>query len=216
MRSSWHLLAAVALAGCADIGTPDEMGAVDGGDEVDAAAPALDATPAEQCVQGTFELLDNPGFDDGAVAWEESVGPIIYPDEQIPITPHGGSRAAWLGRSGTADQKLTQAIELPLGIASLQFKAQTCLVTGEEDAAGAIDTLRITVRDDQGAPIALLAGYSNLDAGSVCNWASVDVAFAEAMTAQPAVMELRAISAAGGLTSFYFDTLSLEATTTCP
>jgi hypothetical protein len=222
--STWRVLAAVplalvSLAACADIG-PTDPGTVDAGDgpqdgdgdgDLDP-----DAAPAEQCVAGTFQLLDNPNFDEGPVDWVEMMGPIIFPDEQIPITPHSGSRAAWLGRTAAADQKLSQAIELPLGTTALRFTGQTCLVTGEDPVNGALDAVTVSVLATGGAPIAELVAYSNLDAGSVCNWASFDIALAQDYTPQPAVLQLHAVSAAGGLTSFYFDTLSLVATTDCP
>lgn len=215
------LLAMALLAGCADIGPADEPLLADGsdGDGADAAPTGgdADAAPAEEvCVEGTFQLLDNPGFDDGPVKWIEDESPIIFPDEQIPITPHAGSRAAWLGRAGTADQHLSQPIDLPLGITSLRFSGQVCLVTSEDAANGALDTVAVAVQDENGASIVALISYSNLDASAICNWASFDVAIAQAYTPGPAVLDLHAISAAGGMTSFYFDTLALDATTDCP
>lgn len=219
MRST--LLAIMLLAGCADIGTPDEAPQADAGRGVqDGDAPdaggGSDAAPAEQCVQGTFQLLANPGFDQGPVEWVEDESPIIFPDEQIPITPHGGSRAAWLGRAGTADQHLWQAIDLPLGIQALRLTGQVCLVTSEDAMNGALDTVAIALLDGGGETIAELLGYDNLDATAVCNWASFDVSIAQAYEPGAAVLDLHAVSLAGGMTSFYFDSLQLDATTDCP
>jgi hypothetical protein len=221
MRST--LLAMMTLAACADIGEPDEELQADAGTpaEVDGDAgtrgpDGVDAAPVEECAEGTFQLLANPGFDDGPVDWVEDESPIIFPDEQIPITPHGGSRAAWLGRAGTADQHLSQAIVLPLGTQSLRFSGHVCLVTSEPAESGAIDTVAVALETDGGSTIAELTSYSNLDATAVCNWASFDISVAQAFVAAPAVLDLHAVSAAGSLTSFYFDTLALEATTDCP
>ena len=99
---------------------------------------------------------------------------------------------------------------------SLRLTGQVCLVTSEDPASGALDTVEVAVQDDGGEAIVALLAYDNLDATAVCNWASFDVSVAQAYTPGPAVLDLHAVSVAGGMTSFYFDTLQLVATADCP
>lgn len=60
--------------------------------------------------------LDNPGFEAGATAWTEFSAqgwPIIFPAANLPVSPHGGSWAAWLGGESNEVAYIQQSVTVP-------------------------------------------------------------------------------------------------------
>jgi hypothetical protein len=219
---AWLLagLAAIA-AGCgADIGSPSEdmqslPGGPDGGgvDPADA-APGADGAP-DECVEGWGELLVNPHFDQGPdVGWTSTGGDIIQREADMPIQVDSGEYAAWLGGRNALDASLSQPVSIPDQASDLRLSARTCFVTVE--ASGTHDSVEIVLKGAGGAVVGSLSAFTNQDAGGVCNWGSLQVSSSPAHAGQDLTFELHVTTDAANHTSFYFDTLSLEALSECP
>lgn len=201
----------------------DDEGADDEGARSDA-APMPDASPPT-CEDGITQLLVNPGFEEatqeGAIGWSEvslADEHLTFPEDQLPISLQDGNRAAWLGRAFADDQRLSQSLAVPAGTTSLALSYAFCFVT-EEDPDAVYDTVTVSLLDGDGAPIGPpLRELSNLDigGGGACLWDDTSIEIEDPHAGEEIIVELRAITDNGTLTSFYFDAMSLEATGPCP
>lgn len=216
---AWICAGAIALAaGCgADIGSPDEdtsSGGPDGGTGGGSdAAPRADAA-GDDCVEGWHELLSNGDFDQGPdVGWTSTGGDIIRREADMPIHVDSGEYAAWLGGRNELDAALSQPISVPAQASQLRLSARTCFVTVE--TAGTRDQVEIVLLDAGGAVAGTLSDFSNQDAGGICNWGSLQVDSSPAHAGEDLTFEIHVTTDAANHTSFYFDTLVLEALSEC-
>lgn len=210
---------AIALApACgADIGSPDES--ANGGGGPDGGSPGgSDAAPRPDaggdCVEGWHELLVNGDFDQGPdVGWTSSGADIIRREADMPIQVDSGEYAAWLGGRNELDAALSQPISVPAQASQLRLSARTCFVTVE--TAGSADQVEIVLLDSAGAVAGSLSDFTNRDAGGICNWGSLQVDSSPAHAGQDLTFEIHVTTDAANHTSFYFDTLVLEALSEC-
>jgi hypothetical protein len=221
--------AVLALAACGEVAVdgdsdadPGGGGDADGaplpGDE-DASPNVPDARPPGECNGGITQLLTNPGFDEammpgGAIGWTETTVPITYPVPQIPIS-HSPIRAAWFGEIIRPEQKLSQEVSVPEGTNSLALTIYTCFVTAEKRGE-VFDRVSINLLDSSGNPLEVLAEFDNTMAGETCGWQERTLLADNPHAGQEVRLEIFGQSDGATLTSFYFDTLSLNATGTCP
>jgi hypothetical protein len=210
----------IALAGCgADIGAPgDEMesgsGADGGSAAADAAARQADGAPDDPCVEGWSELLVNPDFDQGPdVGWTSSGADIIQRESALPIQVDSGEYAAWLGGRNDLDAALSQPIRVPAAASQLRLSARTCFVTVE--SSGTPDHVEVVLRDAGGGVAGTLSDFSNQDASGICNWGDLQISSSPAHAGEDLTFELHVTTNAANHTSFYFDTLALEALSEC-
>jgi len=193
-----------------DAVAPDAGASVDGG--VDAMANPVDA--AVSCTPGITQLLGDRGFEAVDGSWQTSGGTIIFTEAQMPILAAAGSRAArFLGRNA-ANERLLQGVIVPAGTTSLVLRGELCFVT--EEGGGPVDTLTIRLLDPANNPLDTFASLSNLDAGAICSWAPFTMALAAPHAGQPVQLEFHATADSATVTSFYFDSLRLDANVTCP
>jgi hypothetical protein len=209
-----------ALVGCGgDIGAPaDEAPGSGGGPDGGAPAGAADAATADgapdECVEGWHQLLVNPHFDEGPdVGWTSTGGDLIRREADMPIQVDSGDYAAWLGGRNQLDASLAQAIAVPEAASQLRLSARTCFVTVE--SSGTHDRVQVVLRDAAGAVAGTLSDFTNQDAGAICNWGSLEVSSSPAHAGEELTFELHVTTDAANHTSFYFDTLALEALTEC-
>ena len=218
----WVACVAVAAGGCdADIGSPsDEMEAGDGagadggtgGGGADSGSGADGGS--DSCVEGWMELLVNPHFDQGPdVGWTSTGADIIQREADMPIHVDSGEYAAWFGGKNELDANLAQPISVPDGASDLRLSARTCFVTAE--TAGTPDRVELILRDGGGAVVGTLTDFTNQDAGGICNWGNLQVSSSPAHAGQDLTFEIHVTTNATNHTSFYFDTLSLEALNEC-
>ena len=197
------LLAALLLmvsmgAGCLD--APHTAG-LDAGDAI---ASPMDAGPEAK------QLLANPGFDLGAVDWTQDGGTIIYDSADVAVRPDSGHFVARLGWLLDSDERLGQSVVVPAEATALTLRAERCFVT-DETGTDAIDQLSIDLDDADGAVLEVLANYSNLDAQNVCDWTPIQLDAASAHAGETVKLVVHGTSDGANVTSFYLDTLSLEA-----
>lgn len=66
----------------------------------------------------------NPGFESGATGWTEYSAqgwPLILNVADLPILPHGGSWAAWLGGDDSEDSYIQQSVTVPASTPYLSY-----------------------------------------------------------------------------------------------
>ena len=108
------------------------------------------------------QLLGNPGFETGTAApWSATAG-VISNHSQEP--PRSGSWDAWIDGYGTTHtDTLSQTVTIPSTCATANLSFWLHIDTAETSTTTAFDTLQVQVLDSNGAVLATLATYSNLD-----------------------------------------------------
>ncbi len=107
------------------------------------------------------QVLQNPGFESGAVNWTATAG-VITSSASRPA--HAGSWKAWLNGRGTANtQTLYQQVAIPGTATSANLAFWVRIDTAETTTTQVWDTLKVQVRNSSGALLATLATYSNLN-----------------------------------------------------
>ncbi len=246
VRASMFAAVFACVAACGNVSVPpaidgapggDDGGDDDGGDDEGGndqgeddgaqpdAAPLSDAMPPT-CEDGVTQLLVNPSFEEatqaGANGWREvslQDEHLTFPEDQLPISIEDGRRAAWLGRAFADDQRLSQGVTVPPGTTALTLSYAFCFVTEEQDDA-VYDTVAISLLDGGGGVLGPpLDEFTNLDAvdgDQPCLWEDAQIEIDDSHAGEEIILELRAITDGGTLTSFYFDAMALEATAPCP
>lgn len=142
---------------------------------VEAAFTAI-AVPAGSATCGTTppptggNLLQNPGFESGAVNWTGTAGPITNNASRPART---GTWKAWLGGNGsTSTETVQQSVTIPSTVtaATLSFWLRTDTA---ESGSTAYDTMKVQVVD--GATTSTLATYSNVGTNATYTQKSFNV-----------------------------------------
>jgi len=182
------------------------IGGLDAAPTPDAALPPPDAEP---CTPTWIELLTNGNLDSGPTGWTIAGGDVVYTSAMMPISAHTGGYAAWLVGYNNADEQLYQAVSVPADATALRLRGYGCYVT--TDTGGAHDYLTIRLRNGGGSPLETLASYSNLDVGAVCSWTEFELDAASAHAGETIQLHLRGTSDGLYVTSYFVDSLHLEA-----
>ncbi|MGI5451173.1 M4 family metallopeptidase [Streptomyces sp. CA-243310] len=119
----------------------------------------------------TTQLLDNPGFESGAKAWNTNNDPSLITNDNSWLPSRTGSWKVLLGGNGsTTTETITQAVYVPYGCkATATFWLR--VVTHEESQTVPYDKLNVQAN---GVP---LAAYSNLNASADYVQATIDLGF---------------------------------------
>jgi plastocyanin len=109
----------------------------------------------------TTQILQNPGFESGAVRWTQSASGIINKTTTFP--PHAGSWKAQLNGKGTKNtQSIVQTISIPSGACSAKLSF-FLRVASTETATVANDKLKVQILDNLGAVKKTVKTFSNLN-----------------------------------------------------
>jgi len=104
-------------------------------------------------------LLQNPGFESGAVNWTGTAGPITNNTGRPART---GSWKMWLGGNGTTStENEAQSVAIPASATSATLSFWIRIDSGETTTSTVYDTARIQIVD--GSTTTTLATYSNLN-----------------------------------------------------
>ncbi|KQU69234.1 M4 family metallopeptidase [Phycicoccus sp. Root101] len=118
----------------------------------------------------TGNLLQNPGFESGAVSWTGTAGPITNNTGRAART---GSWKAWLGGNGaTTTETIQQSVTLPSTATAATLSFYLSSDTAESGST-AYDTMKVQVVD--GATTTTLATYSNVGANAAYTLKSFNV-----------------------------------------
>ena len=163
--------------------------------------------PTNPCiwVPDTIELLNNRGFEAGAVVWSGTSGVVT---NSVSQPAHAGAWKAWLGGNGTAKtETVRQRVHIPAVATSATLYFRLHVDTAE--SSGVKDTLTITRTSGCGLfqPVPVtLATYSNLDAAPGYALKAVDVT---PYIGQNILLNFTATENASLQTSFVIDSTSL-------
>jgi zinc metalloprotease ZmpA len=158
---TWTLTAAKNLYGTS---TCTEFNAVKAAwNAVSVPAQAGDPTCTTGTGGGTTgQLLQNPGFESGAVSWTGSAGPITNNTGRPART---GTWKMWLGGNGaTSTENEAQSVTIPATATAATLSFWIRIDTAESTSGSAYDTVKLQVVD--GATTTTKATYSNLNATS--------------------------------------------------
>lgn len=75
-------------------------------------------------LSSTLTGIVNGGFESGPTGWEEyslQGWPIILYKDDLPVNPHGGNWAAWLGGDDDETAYISQTVTIPLNSTALTF-----------------------------------------------------------------------------------------------
>ncbi len=179
----------------------------------DAAEVVPDAAPPpDACVPSWIALSANGGFDAGVAPWAQQ-GTVITDDAGMPISPQAGTHAAWFGGTNAADDRLVQTVAVPADATALRVRLYECFVTA--DVAGEDDHFTASLRVPGGAELEVLRAASNLQVGTVCGWTAATWTAASPHAGTSVELALRGTTDAAYPTSWYVDTLVVEALA-CP
>jgi hypothetical protein len=168
----------------------------------------------EECTMRAWKpvTLANASFDqDGGWTIEPLTNSPICEPGTFGVPADSGDIAACFGVVNQANQTLTQAVELPPGTTQVRLRGKQCLVTTEpEDVAK--DTLVIEIKDEATLQsVAVLASWSNVDAGAVCAWEPFELMAPVTGTPESPMLSMHAVLDDLEITTFFLDTLELDA-----
>jgi hypothetical protein len=164
------------------------------------------------CTLQKVNLLSNPGFDLGNVDWIQSSNP---PGDQVivmsspSVTPQAGLYMVWLGGATSQEESIEQTVAVPGDAVAIDVHGMVWIRTDETGVTLA-DSSNIELQD----PLTnnVLRTYTNLDATT--GWTSFEYTLATGALQAGKTLTLRLTStnSAQYATSFYYDSLALEAT----
>lgn len=225
-----YFLSALALAGCASAETHEQgVGVVDsgtGGTEdsgsgsgVPQDAPTSggpDSGPGP-CTVTTRDLLMNGTFEGAGTGW--TAVPIVANDPLVGdnsgggIAAHSPTMRAWLGgvAQANATDRLYQDVLVPASTTMLVLTGFYEVRTGESGAT-VYDTGKAEITTTAGTSIEVIKALDN--AQKTTTWTSLDHPFTNLAQMKGQTVRVHLTTTNDGLnaTSFYFDTLHLNAT----
>lgn len=163
------------------------------------------AGPAATLPATCSELVQNGGFESGAVGWQQASaqGHVLIGD----FNPRSGALGADLGGANLADDRLSQAIDLPPAV-DLTLTGWWFLDTAE--TAGTFDTLTVSLLRPDGATLATLATLDNTATVGVWDELAFDLG---PYAGQSVVLQFAARTDQENISEFFLDDISLWA---CP
>lgn len=164
----------------------------------------LNARTSNGTTSGCTELVQNGGFEAGNTGWQE------YSIQSYPLisdfNPRTGRFSAYLGGVNDADDRISQQITLPHGVASITLRAWWYLATAE--TAGAFDTLTVWLLRPDNMPLAQVARVDN--SYPVGAWAEIVVNL-NAYAGQTVVLQFAGLTDESNISDFYVDDVSINA-----
>ena len=159
------------------------------------------------------ELLVNGNFDAGpGLPWLEDSGgwgPVILDQANgLPVEPFTGAFAAWLGGIDAVTMTLSQDVSVPAQATGLRLQGYLRMATEEYYP---FDTLEIEITTTSGAPLELLLRWNCTD-GYYATWTLFSVDASSAYAGQTIRLHIRAYCDPSLSTSFFLDSLTLQAT----
>jgi hypothetical protein len=184
----------------------------------------LDAgtTPSDGCTTQVTQLLANPAFD-GAPLGTGWTAELIDPNSPLitdedGVVEHTPPYKAWLGGIDApagylVTDWLVQTVTIPANTTHLAFTGMYDVRTAEAPTTSEFDTADILVTELDGTVIQSVLAVSNATPKTA--WASFDTTITPNLSGKMVRVYLTSTSDELDPTSFYFDSLALNATHAC-
>ncbi len=145
-----------------------------GGPATATPTPSVTATPMSTATSSCNELLSNGDFETGsATPWVESSN---HASSLIRTTrAHNGDYSAFLGDANNADDRIYQAVTIPVGAISVTLNYWNSFFT-QETGPTARDFFTATLQNSSGVALATLDTADNTTSASAWSQASHDLA----------------------------------------
>lgn len=162
------------------------------------------------------ELLVNGALDTAAATPWVQVGPfpLIVSGSGLPpgVTPQTAPKLAWLGGDVNVADNLFQAVTVPASATALTLGGQVWIATSE--SSGVHDTATVAIENAAGtATLATAIQWSNANAAALGgSWHAFSVTLPQTFAGQSVRVSIRSQNDGSLPTSFYLDSLSLQAT----
>lgn len=151
------------------------------------------------------ELITNGGFESGNTVWTASTGVIDNGTGQAART---GSWKAWMNGYGASHtDTMLQTVSVPSAASTATLNFWLKVVSSETTTTSAFDTLKVQVRNSNGAVLSTLKTYSNLDKGTAYVQRSFDLSAYKGQTVQ---IYFEGVEGTTTATSFLVDDVSLK------
>lgn len=201
----------------------------------DAAPDAPPDAPPDACVPLHTQLLANPVFDlePPGTLWVQNpipnlpggpFNPITTPPIAADTTPYG----VWLGGAAGEDaspeasfvtDSITQDILIPAETTELVISGKYLVGTTEDPGTGPFDSANVALLQTDGTPIdAGILSLTNLDGDAqITTWTPFTHSFnVTGLSGTTVRVRLTSTNDIINHTNFFFDSLSLQATSGCP
>jgi hypothetical protein len=189
---------------------------------IDAPMP-IDAPIDAPCMPTTMQLLVNPNLDANPVGtgWVETLIDPMYPlitgDDGIP--EHTAPYKSWMGGIeapglGTVSDEMYQQVTVPAGTTMLVVRGMYEVRTAEAASSTVYDGGAIELTNTAGTVLEQILTMGNPTPTTA--WTQFQRTFTGNYAGQAVRLRFRSTNDFLDPTSFYFDTLVLEATVACP
>lgn len=167
---------------------------------------------APGCVPVTMQRLVNPSFDANPVGtgWVETLIDPMYPlitaDDGVP--EHSAPYKLWMGGLPSGDDEARQDILIPAGTTQLLLRGQYDVRTAE--IFGVFDTSTVDLTTPGNVVLQNALAVDNED--DTTGWTSFQRIFPQTYAGQTVRLRIRSHNDVSEETSFFYDSLALEAT----
>jgi hypothetical protein len=192
-----------------DAPPPDET--ADAGADAEAAPP--DA-PGGECTPYSINMIADGNFEGDNSIWSQVPADSETICHPTWMSTKEGYYITCMGRDNNVNEALAQNVTIPAGATQINFHGWRCLASSEpHDIVDDTQTLRLTAQGDEGQVLVDIGTWTNLDAGTTCNWTEFDqtVDVTPSATATPATFWIRVRLNGDHVTTFYHDLISLTA-----
>jgi xanthomonalisin len=164
-----------------------------------------------------MQVLANPGFDAGSMAWTEttlSSSTIITPDSALmSLKAQSPSNLAWLGGYAGAMDDLSQVVAIPAGATAITLSFYYAIATQEGSPAIA-DTMDVYVYDPSTAKYTAVAAFN--DNMSTPNWTRFVATLPLSLAGKTVQVGFEATTDGTKNTNFFVDTVALDVVACTP
>lgn len=200
-----HHLVFLLSIGCATAGRDPAVGT--GG-----TPPGLDASPAVGCTMMTTDLLMNGSFDTmpAGSGWSSTPANPMYPIiTSNGVTPQSAPDKAWMGSVISATDDMHEDIAIPASATSLVLAGYYQVRTMETGTA-ANDTGKVDLATTGGTSLETALSVDSAHATTA--WTAFSYPITSNVAGQTIRLRFTTVNNSTKPTSFYFDTVSLQAT----
>lgn len=214
-------LGLVFVYGCAMGGKADpKIGTPDSGNEVFEDAPDQHHNPdahefldAPPCTPHLVELLLNGAFDaaPAGINWSatpiNTMYPIVTADDGIP--EQSPTQKAWMGGINNGADSVFQDVAIPASATSLVLTGYYEVRTSETSTTNPYDKGFLNLTTTTGTTLEAVGAYDSTHPTTA--WTAINHPFANAFAGQTVRLFFNTTNDVSNETSFFFDTLSLQA-----